>query len=125
MTNPTEAGEGLKACPLGFSQAAEDWNEAFAGRAMNISDWNQLTLGEQHRYAMQECKTKGANYTSRVSADRIEFVITLPPTLRLEGLTSKDAERIERALHKAAENVISWELQHRSLLAEIKTETRP
>jgi hypothetical protein len=111
--------------PLGFEQAAEDWNEAYAGRPMGMADWLQLTFGEQHRYAAQECKTKGANCVSKVCADRIEFTITLPPSLHMVGLTAKDAERIENALHKAAESVIAWELQYRSQLAEIAAEALP
>lgn len=101
---------------LGFAAAAEDWNEAFAGRPMNERDWNELTIGEQHRYAQQECKTKGAVYSSRIGEDRIEFSVALPESLRLSGLTSEEAASYERELHRVVEDRITWIIQHRALL---------
>ena len=100
---------------LGFDAAALDWNEAFAGRPMNERDWSTLTLGEQRRYAQRECQTKGAIYKSKVSADRIEFSVSLPASLALNSLTKAEAEKIERWLHRAVEREIVSILQLRQL----------
>lgn len=106
--------------PLGFAAANEDWNEAFAGGPMQLSDWNSLTIGEQHRYAQRECKTKGAVYSSRICEDRIEFSVALPPSLRLSGLTGEEAASYERELHRVVEDRITWIIQHRAMTAELK-----
>lgn len=105
--------------PLGYEASAEDWNEALAGRPMQMSDWNGLTLGEQHRYAERECKTKGAIYSSRICEDRIEFSVELPKALRLSGLTKSEAESYERELHRVVEDRIAWILQYRSMTGRL------
>lgn len=93
--------------PLGYLASLEDWNEAYAGRPMNLSDWNQLTLGEQNRYAARECKTNGAVYSSKVSSDHIEFSIKLPPSLAMHNLTSDEAGALERYLHRRIEEQVA------------------
>lgn len=93
--------------PLGFAAASADWNEAFAGRPMEYHDWLTLTFGEQQRYAAQECKTKGAVYSSRVSRNSIAFEISLPESLALDGLTEDEAGSLERHLHRVLEKQIS------------------
>lgn len=109
--------------PMGYAASEADWNEAFAGRPMDMSDWNSLTLGEQHRYAAQECKTKGAVYTSHIREDRIEFSVSLPPALRLSGITREEAQSYERELHRVVEDRIAWILQYRALVASCKAES--
>ena len=39
--------------PVGFLEAADDWNEALAGRPYSLADWNSLTFGDQWRYAAE------------------------------------------------------------------------
>lgn len=106
--------------PMGYAASEADWNVAFAGRPMDMSDWNSLTLGEQHRYAAQECKTKGAVYTSHIREDRIEFSVALPSALHLSGLTREEAESYERELHRVVEDRIAWILQYRSQVAQAR-----
>lgn len=99
--------------PLGFEAAAADWNEPFAGRPMNYNDWASLTIGEQQRYAASECKTKGAIYSSHVTADRVEFSVKLPPDLAMQGLKDWEARWIEAAVHKSLEQTIALMLTAR------------
>lgn len=101
--------------PVGFSEAAKDWNRDFAGRDYSINDWNNLTLGEQNRYAVAECKTKGAVYKSRINSSSIEFSVNLPQSLSLKNLCSTEAEIIERWLHKAIEKEIAAIIQLREI----------
>jgi len=102
--------------PLGFDAAAADWSVPFAGREMQINDWNALTLGEQARYARQDCKTKGAIYKSTINSKSISFTVTLPDNLSMGGLTRDDAERLERYLHRKMEEQIVAILQMRTHL---------
>jgi hypothetical protein len=101
--------------PLGYMASLEDWNERFAGRPMNMSDWNRLTCGEQQRYAAQECKTRGAIYKSKVSSNKISFEIILPASLTLQGLTESEAEGLERYLHRRLEEQVAAILQLRRM----------
>ncbi len=101
--------------PIGFDAAKDDWNAVFAGRPMTEKDWNQLTIGEQGRYAVIECKTKGAIYHSHISSDKIDFSISLPKVLALTNLDRDEAGKIERYMHKAVEKEIAAILQLRQM----------
>jgi hypothetical protein len=103
--------------PLGYEAAAEDWNEAFAHRPMEMRDWTSLTFGEQARYAQAECRTKGAVYKSKITPTRVHFEVELPPSLALHELTEEDAGRLERELHRAFEKKIADYLQLKNMLA--------
>ena len=100
---------------LGYAASAADWNEAFAGRPYNIGDWNTLTIGEQRRYADQDCKTKGAIYKSHITANKIEFSVDLPPSLAMTNLARHEAVIIERWLHRSLEKEIATILQARGI----------
>lgn len=103
--------------PLGFDAAAADWNEAYAGRPMNLADWNSMTLGEQARYGATECQTKGAIYKSRVNESEIHFTVQLPSSMKLTGLTEREAKWIEAALHRKLEETIVWIIRGREIEA--------
>jgi hypothetical protein len=99
--------------PIGFEAAKADWNEALAGRPMNDEDFYSLTFGEQARYGAQECKTKGAMFTTRISQNVLEVRVELPASLSLAGIQKSEAVGIEYAIHKAIENTIHWILVSR------------
>lgn len=101
--------------PLGFEPAAADWDGALAGRPYSTDDWNSLTFAEQNRYARQECKTKGAVYSSRISSNRIDFSVALPSSLAFAELQEYEARKIERWLHIALEKEIAGIIQLREL----------
>ncbi len=105
----------MRDAPLGYQAAEGDWNEIFAGRTMQESDWNSLTIGEQQRYAEQECKTKGAVYQTRISAKCIKVSVNLPASLALHNLTEREAEKVERYIHHALEREIAAILKLRQL----------
>jgi hypothetical protein len=103
----------MSALPIGFSEAARDWNVALAKREMTYRDWSELTLGEQARYAARECQTKGAVYSSRITGNEITFSVKLPPTLAMTGLTADEARCLEGYLHRKLEEQIVAILQLR------------
>lgn len=102
---------------IGFAAAKAEWDafelQTVDPRPYTKELWNQLTFGEQQRYGAQECQTKGAVYTSRIRANKIEFSVTLPSDLTLNGLTENEAKWLERALHKKMEETIVWIIRGR------------
>lgn len=74
-------------------------------------DWNRLTLGEQQRYCREACRTKGAVYSTHVSAAKISVAVDLPHELQFHGLSKDEAERMERSLHNKIEDWLVWELR--------------
>jgi hypothetical protein len=74
-------------------------------------DWNRLTLGEQQRYCRQACRTKGAVYSTHISAARISVSVDLPRELQFLRLSKDEAERMERSLHNKIEDWLVWELR--------------
>ena len=115
MTDLAARAEAGKDHPLGFDAAASEWNAHFAGREQTLEDWNRLTLGEQQRYAAQECKTKGAIYSSKITRNSIAFTVSLPDALAMDGLTRDDADRLERHMHRVLEHQIASILQLRRM----------
>lgn len=79
------------------------------------ADFNRLTFGEQHDYEVRACRTAGAVYCSRVSADRISIDVQLPASLAFNGLTQEQAERYELYLHRQIESAIVWIIKERTL----------
>lgn len=67
-----------------------------------------LTFGEEHRYYTKACRTIGATYNSKVSADSLTMTVKLPPSLALTGMTEEEAAGHERYLHNKMEEVIVW-----------------
>lgn len=39
--------------PVGYLEAADDWDDVLGGRSYTLADWNALTFGEQWRYAAE------------------------------------------------------------------------
>ena len=76
--------------------------------------WNGLTFGEQQQYRKEACRTAGAVYKSSVTERTISFSVELPESLRLSGLTEKEAAGHEAYLHKKMEDAIVWILEWRS-----------
>lgn len=101
--------------PIGFEAAKAAWDEKLAGRPMTLDDWNSLTFGDHARYGAQECKTKGAVYTSHVSRSEVTVKIALPENLAMNGLTEGEAREIERKLHKTLEEAVYWILRWRQI----------
>lgn len=100
--------------PVGFDAAKAEWNEKFAGRPYSLSDWNSLTFSEQQRYGMQECKTKGAIYTTAVDGRHLRVTVDLPVSLVGQGFSQSEARWLESALHKKLEETIHWVLVART-----------
>ena len=115
MTNKAGEQPTITQAPVGYAAAVRDWNIPYAGREMDLSDWNSLTIGEQLRYAKQECKTKGAIYKSQVQGDIIKFSVHLPPELTMANLSKDEAAQIERYMHHALEKEIAAILHLRGL----------
>jgi hypothetical protein len=99
--------------PFGFEAAKADWNKELAGREMTEADWNSLTLGEQARYGGTECKTKGANYSTRISGRQVSVTVDLPDSLIGNGFNQAEAKWLEAAIHKEIENTLHWMLTAR------------
>jgi hypothetical protein len=100
-------------CPLGFEAARKDWNVALAGREMTEADWTSLTFGEQARYGAAECKTKGANYSTRISGRQVSVTVDLPDSLIGTGFSPAEAKWLESAIHKKIEDTLHWMLTAR------------